>query len=72
MDILNKFAQFIPLSHPYDAKKLAQIHMSQIYKVHELSRVIVSDRDPVFTSVFWKELFKLSKVKLNYSFAYHP
>lgn len=72
VDKLSKFAYFIPLTHPYTAKKLAQIYMEQIYKIHGMPRVIVSDRDPIFTSLFWKEFFKLSKVQLHYSSAYHP
>ncbi|KAG6629183.1 hypothetical protein CIPAW_14G066800 [Carya illinoinensis] len=33
---------------------------------------IVYDRGATFTSLFWKELFKLQGVTLSYSFAYHP
>ena len=32
----------------------------------------LSDRDPVFTSQFWKELFKIQGVALHMSTAYHP
>lgn len=66
IDRLNKYAHFIELSHPYTALTVAQIFMDHIYRLHGLPKSIASDRDPVFVSNFWKELFKLQGVKLNY------
>jgi hypothetical protein len=34
--------------------------------------VIISDRDRVFTSAFWQELFKLKDTTLNMSSSNHP
>jgi len=34
--------------------------------------VIISDRDRIFTSALWQELFKLTDTTLNMSSAYHP
>jgi hypothetical protein len=40
--------------------------------LHGLPTSIIIDRDPVFTSNFWKELLKLLGIKMNMSLAYHP
>ena len=41
-------------------------------KLHGLPNSIVSDQDTVFVSQFWTQLFKLYKVNLALSTAYHP
>ena len=41
-------------------------------KLHGLPNSIVSDRDTVFIGHFWTQLFKLYKVNLTLSTAYHP
>jgi transposase InsO family protein len=40
--------------------------------LHGIPKTIVSDRDPKFTSNFWKGLFKGFRMNLNFSTAYHP
>lgn len=63
VDRLTKFAHFIPIKHPYPAHTIAQAFMDNAVKLHGLPHSIVSDRDTIFVSHFWKELFKLYKVK---------
>lgn len=46
--------------------------MNQIYKLHGMLMSIVSDRDRIFTSKLWQELFKLSGTQLRMSGSYHP
>lgn len=72
VDKFTKYGHFIPLSHPYTALLVAQLFHNNIYKLHSLPQVIISDRDRVFTSNLWQELFKLSKTTLNMSSSYHP
>ena len=45
-----KQAHFIPCSISIDAPQLARLYLSNIYRHHGLCRVIISDRDPRFTS----------------------
>ena len=72
VDHFSKYAHFIALGHPYSATSVAQAFFDQIVRLHGLPCSIVSDRDPVFTSAFWTELFRLSGVTLRLSSAFHP
>ena len=64
VDRFSKFAHFIPLGHLYTTASVAKAFFQDIVRLHGLPSSIVSDRDPVFTSSFWKELFSLAGVKL--------
>lgn len=72
VDRLTKFDHFFSLSHPYTAARVAEVFFSGVFKLHGLPRTIVSDRDVVFTSLFWQELFKAQGTTLAMSSAYHP
>ncbi|KAD2393790.1 hypothetical protein E3N88_40767 [Mikania micrantha] len=72
VDHLTKFAHFMALKHPYTAKQVAQVLMDNIFKMHGCPSSIVSDRDPIFLSRFWKGLMQLQGITLNMSSAYHP
>lgn len=72
IDKFTKFAKFIPLSHPFSALTVAQAFLTNVYEVFGMPKVIISDRDRIFTSALWQELFKLADVKLNMSSSYHP
>ncbi|KAA8517478.1 hypothetical protein F0562_017771 [Nyssa sinensis] len=72
VDRFSKYAHFVPISHPYTAAGVAQTYFEHIFKLHGMPRKIVCDRDPIFTSGFWSELFRLNGTEFNYSSAYHP
>jgi hypothetical protein len=68
----SKLAHFIPLGHPYTALTVARSFFDNIVKLHGFPCSIVSDRDPVFTSTVWTELFQLAGVKLRLSSVFRP
>jgi hypothetical protein len=69
---LSKYAHFLALSHPYSATSVAKVFFEQVVRLHGDPTSIVSDRDPVFTSMVWQELFRLSDTQLRTSSAFHP
>ena len=52
--------------------QLAKLMFEHVYKLHGLPWNIISDRDVLFTSTFWKQLHRLIGIKLRLSSAYHP
>jgi hypothetical protein len=72
IDRFTKYGHFIPLAHPFTTSTVAQLFLANIFKLHGMPTTIVSDRDPTFTSSFWRELFNLQGISLAFSSAYHP
>jgi len=72
VDRLTKYAHFIAIKHPYTAASIAKTFMENVVKLHGMPKSIVTDRDTIFVSQFWKEFFKAYKVNLKFSTAYHP
>jgi hypothetical protein len=68
----SKAAHFLPLGHPYMTMLVAQVFFDSFVKLHDIPSTIVSDQDLVFTGRFWKELFTMAGVKLQFMSAFHP
>lgn len=72
VDCLTNGAHFIPLLSPLIAPAMARTFNKNVVEHHNVPRSIVSDRDCIFLSAFWKELFKLQgKNVLKHSTTYH-
>jgi hypothetical protein len=55
MVIIDKFIKYYHLvtsSHSFKASQVAQVFLDTVYKLHSLLVKIITDRDPVFISVF--------------------
>ena len=72
VDRLTKMMHAIPITTNINAPQLANIFLKEIYRLHGMPKIIVSDRDPRFTSIFWRSLFTQLQTKLSMSTAYHP
>jgi Integrase core domain len=72
IDKFTKYGHFIPLSHPITATEVARAFLENIYKLQGLPIKLITDRDPIFTSTFWRELFSKLEIKINMSTTYHP
>jgi hypothetical protein len=72
VDKFSMYGHFLALKHPFTAASVAQLFLDNAYKLHGLPTAIVSDRDKIFTSHFWQNLFKLADVQLQMSSSYHP
>jgi hypothetical protein len=72
VDRFNKYYHFIPLAHPYLVESVAQAFFAEIVCLHDVLQSMVSDRDAVFTSKFWRELMRLMGTKLHMTSAFHP
>nr|GFD17721.1 Gag protease polyprotein [Tanacetum cinerariifolium] len=56
----------------YSVSRLAEIFQQEIVRLYGTPSAIVSDRDPRFTSRFWKGLQEAWGTRLKFSTAFHP
>ena len=72
VDKLKKEAHFIPVNYMHKTDDIEKIFIKEISILHGLTKAIIYDRDPKFTSNFWKGLFADLHTKSNFNTAYHP
>ena len=62
----------VPCQETIDAEGVAKFFKDRVFPFVGLPKKIISDRDPRFTSTFFKELCKQLEISQNLSMAYHP
>ncbi|CAI5470588.1 unnamed protein product [Closterium sp. Yama58-4] len=72
IDKFSKMGHFIPINVTATAEATTRLFFDRIITIHGIPATLISDRDPKFTSKFWKELMGLLGTKLAMSSAYHP
>jgi len=65
VDGFSKMAHFIPTAKNVTAQESATLFLREIFRLHGLPEVLVSDRDPKFTSEFWEAFMKTVGTKLQ-------
>jgi hypothetical protein len=71
VDNLTKDAHFVPVQLTHKAVNIVDVYMKEIARLHGIPKTIVSDRDPKFTSKFWKGLFNGFATHFNFITDYH-
>ena len=72
VDKYSKMVHYVPTVTTIDAPTLATLMIQNVIRLHGIPIQIISDRDPRFTSSFWKALWLQLGTKLKMSTAYHP
>ena len=72
VDKATRMVHLVPCRKDITAVATARLLWSHVVKLHGVPRAIYSDRGPQFTANSWRELWRLTGTRLNYSSAYHP
>jgi hypothetical protein len=71
VDKLTKSSHFILVKLTHKEVNIYNVYMREIARLHGIPNTIVFDRDPKFTSKFWKGLFNGFGTNFNFSTSYH-
>ena len=72
IDWLTKSAHFLAVRMTFTLEEFYRLYIREIVRLHGVPISIVSDRDPRFTTHFWKSFQKAMGTRLMMSTAFHP
>jgi hypothetical protein len=72
VDRLTKMVHFVPTTDTVGALGFADLFMSEVFRRHGLPENFISDRDPRFTSEFFRGICQYLGIKQLMSTAFHP
>jgi hypothetical protein len=72
VDTLTKSTHFIPIRMMYQVPNIARFFVSKIVRLHGVPKMIISNRESMFTRRFWTSFQEALGTQLNFSTTYHP
>ncbi|KAA3466260.1 DNA/RNA polymerases superfamily protein [Gossypium australe] len=72
IDRLTKSADFISIRMDFSLDRLAELYVSEIFRLHGVPVSIISDRNPRFTSQFWSKYQEALGTQLHFSTTFQP
>ena len=72
VDRLMKLTHFLVVRMTFTLEEFCWLYIREIVHLHGFPVSIVSDRDPIFMTHFWKGFQKVIGTKLTMSTAFHP
>jgi len=71
-DRLSKIAHFVATTEGTSVEGLVRLFRDNVWKLHELSESVMSDRRPQFVAELTKELNKMLGIRMKLSTMFHP
>jgi transposase InsO family protein len=72
VDSVSKRSHFIPTHTMITALGSTRLYLQNVWKLHGLPRLMLSDRGPQFVAEFMRKLYCLLGITISSSTTYHP
>jgi hypothetical protein len=72
VDKLTKYVHLVPTRKLCTAEELSRLFLAHVFQYHGIPKVLISDRDPRFTSAFWRAFCNRLGIEPRFSTAFHP